>query len=59
MALGLHVAVGIGGLADAGVAELSLNPPDVGAALEQPGREGVPRGMIGAIGELGQAKSMS
>jgi len=37
------VAIGVGGLADAGVPELSLNPPDVRTALEQPGRERVPR----------------
>ena len=46
MAVRLNVSVGVGGLADTGVAELSLNPPDVSAAFKQPGREGVPRGVI-------------
>jgi hypothetical protein len=49
-------AVGVGSLADAGVPELSLHPPNVGAALEQPGREGMPRGVVGAVGELRPAK---
>jgi len=50
------VAIGVGGLADAGVPELSLNPPDVRTALEQPGRERVPSGVIGPVGELGAAE---
>jgi hypothetical protein len=43
VALRLDMSVGVGGLADAGVPELPLDPPDVRAALEQPRRERVPR----------------
>ena len=39
MAVRLDVPVGIGGLANAGMPELSLDPSDVRAALEQPRRE--------------------
>jgi hypothetical protein len=53
--VGLDVAVGVGGLADVRVAELSLHPPDVRAALQQPGREGVPCGVIRAVGKLASA----
>src|SRR4029453_8101470 len=49
-------AVGVGSLADAGVPELSLHPSDVGAALQQPGRERVPRRVIRPVGELGPAE---
>ena len=37
----LDMPVGIDGLRDRRVPELSLHPPDVEAALEQPGREGL------------------
>ena len=56
MPLGLHVAIGVGGLPDAGVPELALDPADVGAALEQPGRARVPCRVVLPIGELGAAQ---
>jgi hypothetical protein len=52
VALRLDVPVGVGGLADTGVPKLTLHPPDVRAALEQPGREGVSRGVIRPVGQL-------
>ena len=51
MPFGLDVAIGVGGLADASVPELPLNPPDVRAALEQPGRKGMPRRVIWPVGD--------
>ena len=39
VALWLHVAVGVGGLADARVTQLRLHPAEVGAVAEQPRRE--------------------
>ena len=47
-----NVPVSVCGLTNAGVPELSLHPPDVGAALEQPRREGVPRGVIRPVAWL-------
>jgi hypothetical protein len=53
VALRLDVAIGVGGLADAGMPELALHPPDVRATLEQPSRKGVAGGVIRPVGELG------
>jgi hypothetical protein len=36
--------------------ELPLDPPDVRATLEEPGREGVPGGVIRPVGQLGAAE---
>lgn len=52
VALRLDMPIGVGGLADAGVPELALDPPDVHPALEQPGRERVPCRVIWPVGEL-------
>lgn len=56
VALRLDVPVDVASLADAGVPELSLHPPDIRAALEQPGRERVSGGVIRPVGELGLAE---
>ena len=48
----VYVPVGIGGLANAGVAHLLLNPSNVGPGLEQPGRIGMAQSMRLAVGQF-------
>jgi len=51
--VGLHVAVGVGGLRDRGVAELLLHPTEIRPVREQPSGEGVPGGVVLPIGQTG------
>src|SRR5947207_937602 len=53
VALGLDVTVGIGRLADTGVAELLLHPAEIRAVREQPRGESVARGMVFPVAQAG------
>ena len=53
MPLDLDVPVGVDGLRDRRVPELSLHPPNVSARIEQPGRVAMPGRMILPIRKLG------